>query len=77
MVDEKENGQSENGPADTSDTGLTVDSNLPAELLEAIEQLPEEKIAVVIKAASFSFSGPVPPPGMLRVYDEVVPGLGD
>ena len=48
----------------------TVD--IPEEVLEA---LPEEvRVAIVSIIKSQSFKGPLPPPEMLREYDDVVPG---
>ena len=44
---------------------------------EILDDLPEEARKTIIMSTSASFSGPLPPPRMLRAYDEVLPGMAD
>lgn len=52
---------------------------LPEELEEALQDIPEEKRTKVLQAflgisiqKSSSFSGPIPPPALLREYSDIV-----
>lgn len=43
-----------------------------------IDHLPNGKAALLsVTRRSSSFSGPIPPPSMLKEYDEVLPGMAD
>ena len=44
---------------------------------EVLDDLPEEARKTIVMSMSASFSGPLPPPQMLRAYDEVLPGIAD
>ncbi len=44
---------------------------------EVLDDLPEEARKTIVMSMSASFSGPLPPPQMLRAYDEVLPGMAD
>jgi uncharacterized membrane protein len=50
---------------------------LAATLSERVSQNPTLELKKVIFAARAQYSGPVPPPSMLREYDTVQPGFAD
>jgi uncharacterized membrane protein len=47
------------------------------ETIEAIASVLGKSRESVELSLSYMFSGPCPPPAMLKAYDEVIPGLGD
>lgn len=49
--------------------------DLPEEVRAALENLPEETQSAILRA--YSFSGPVPPPSLLKQYEETLPGAAD
>ena len=51
------------------------DSDIPLGLPAEFEKLPEETKTAVIKA--IYFKGPLPPPSVLRQYEEQFPGAGE
>ena len=74
MPGEKPTGREKNGApsADSPD----------AEIRNALGELgvPESKIGEIVsvlQVAQVSFSGPLPPPGMLKEYDDAAPGCAD
>ncbi len=66
MSDSKETNPTENEPADSQTAPPTVESRRPS----------AAKREITVSAAA-SFSGPLPPPGVLRSYNEIVPGAAD
>lgn len=68
MPDEPDPETTPDTERDSEDTG-TARPNIPQAVLDA---LPNDIRTSVIQAASFS--GPLPPPGMYREYEEVLPG---
>ncbi len=59
-----------NNPVKDSDSNLNILENLPS-------SLPKEKQEIVtniFSVAASSFSGPIPPPEILKGYEEVLPG---
>lgn len=70
----KPNSKTEN--ENTKETSPVV---LPSEMLEIIEKLPEEdrEKALIEILSVQKFSGPLPPPSILREYNDVIPGTGE
>ena len=54
-------------------TTVNEDESEAGESPQELEELPQA--IQQARMASASFTGPLPPPGMLRAYDDVVPGL--
>ena len=57
--------------AQPDDTAPTSSSTTPAEFPD------EAQHAVVVRQAYAAFSGPLPPPSLLKGYEEVCPGSAD
>lgn len=45
-------------------------------MTEPIKQQPPKSSAAIVQVAS-AFSGPIPPPNILKQYDDIVPGAAD
>ena len=65
---------SERKPSGDSESSNT---NLPSEIIpkELLDSLPPEIRNILIRAGSFS--GPLPPPEMIEVYERIYPGATD
>lgn len=55
---------------------------LPEEAIELLEELPDEKRNIILKAIvsvekSSSFAGPLPPPSLFNAYEKTLPGAAD
>jgi uncharacterized membrane protein len=59
-------------PTPSEDKGAGLSSRESA--IEKIEAIDAEKPEILAAAALLAFSGPLPPPSILRSYEEIVPG---
>lgn len=48
-----------------------------ARIAHVLEQIIEEKGPYLAEVVQRSFSGPLPPPDLLREYNQIVPGLAE
>ena len=48
-----------------------------SEITNSISDIQHEEIKHLVKYVRASFSGPVPPPDMLREYEKILPGSAD
>lgn len=64
---------------DNPSTGdATVDAIPESEItLQFPEGTPQETVEIIARSIKTSFSGPLPPPDMLKKYEEVLPGSAD
>lgn len=73
---------------ESSDTGLLKTDNLPKTSDEILGEIIDDRMSVeeleqqlqpreVINAVRSEFSGPLPPPAILKQYDEIEPGLAN
>ena len=44
---------------------------------EPLENLDKEKLVAIIRQSQVAFSGPIPPPNLLKKYDDALPGAAD
>lgn len=64
--------------ADTAQPGsLELEEALSAKLGELSPEPTKEEVTQVVHEVVASFQGPLPPPSILRGYDEIVPGAAD
>ncbi|MCY4260930.1 MAG: DUF2335 domain-containing protein [Rhodobacteraceae bacterium] len=70
---------SEKGDKAAEDNGNSEKQNTtaPSQITVEIPEGTEPTDAVAIVAQKIAFSGPIPPPSMLKDYDDISPGLAD
>jgi uncharacterized membrane protein len=56
---------------------LELEQALSAKLGEIVPEPKKQEVTQVIREVVASFSGPLPPPAILREYDEISPGAAD
>lgn len=71
--------QNKSGTAKSNDSKQSEPGRLPAELEQALQDIPEGKRAQVLQAflgisvqKSTTFSGPLPPPALLKEYSNII-----
>lgn len=76
MDEQSENNEQKNFPQRSTDANFTI----PEEVKPIIENLPEDQQAKVVKAmiaVSRTWRGPMPPPDVLKKYNDCAPNGAD
>lgn len=74
-MQDEENGKTEREPAQLPQEVPEESGDTETVSLQFPDEASPELRRIIVR--KISFSGPLPPPGMLRAYEETLPGLAD
>ncbi len=77
MSEKKQPEVNKNNPDSKGENSVVIGNQLPKELEPVLKDLPDQKRQAILKvfksfSIQHSFSGPIPPPSILKGYNDIV-----